>query len=93
MEKYFLNIYVKYRLEDGYILVCDCRTMRNYSFPTDFYNDFERLKKGTVVDLENGFYKDLLILKMIDKTTQGDDENELISPWSEMKYIDNEFFK
>lgn len=93
MEKYFLNMHVKYRLEDDYILVYDCRTMKNYSFPTVFHNDFERLKEGAVIDLEDGFYKDLLTLNMISKTTQVDNQNELISPWSEMKYIDNEFFK
>lgn len=72
INRYYLNKDIIYRIEDGYILVCDCRNLRNYAFPLDYYNEFECLKKGTIIDLnlDIKFYKDLFTLKMLETINQ-----------------------
>lgn len=92
MDKYYLNKHVKFRLEDDHILVCDCRNLKTYTFPLEVYNNFISLETGDVIDLEHGFYKDLLILNMIDKNLENDNEPEFNDPWPQIKFTDNEFF-
>lgn len=65
MKMYYLSKHVMFREKDHYILVCDCRSFQNYSFPIKYMNDLNQLRTGVLIDEGENFYKDLLILNMI----------------------------
>mgnify|MGYP004515104241 FL=1 len=95
--KKFLKKYLKYRKEDGYILVCDCSCLKNYKLP---------LLSLEVLDLLStvGFDPDcscndmyILIFEDLDKLnyldTKKDSSESYRKNWTSLGYQENEFFK
>ncbi len=46
MKKYILNKHIRYRKEDGYILVCDCKRLLDYEIPLEYFELLELIKDG-----------------------------------------------
>jgi hypothetical protein len=92
MKKYKLNKHVRYRKEDGYVLLCDCKRLLDYEVPNKFWNFLEKLKKGYVPqgELEESFVKEFedLGLLGIGKTKKHSKEDV----FKNLKYNEREFF-
>ena len=94
----YLKKYVKFRLEDGYVLLCDCSTIQNYELPLEALKILEKLKKGYDIqtnkptELEKDLISDFETLNLIDNipnSNNGFHDNE----WISLGYDENEFYK
>ena len=61
MQKYILNKHIRFRKEDGYILICNCKRLLDYELPIEYFTFLESLNKG--VDMKSLRKKDLVVLK------------------------------
>lgn len=94
---YYLKKYVKFRKEDGYVLICDCSIIQNYELPLDSFSLLQTLKEGydpqkpIGVELEQEIFADLKDLGLIDNipnSNKGFHEQQ----WINLGYEENEFF-
>ncbi|MDY0097181.1 MAG: hypothetical protein RBS01_02410 [Candidatus Dojkabacteria bacterium] len=61
MKKYILNKHIRFRKEDGYILVCNCKRLLDYELPIEYFDFLESLKVGVnMKDISKG---NLIVLK------------------------------
>lgn len=61
MGKYILNKHIRFRKEDGYILVCNCKRLLDYELPIEYFDFLESLNKG--VDMKDISKGNLIVLK------------------------------
>ena len=94
----YLKKYVKFREENGYVLICDCSIIQNYELPLDTLKLLEQLKKGydpskpVGLDIEVDLIDDLENLGLIDDvphSNSGFHEQQ----WISLGYDENEFFQ
>jgi hypothetical protein len=58
---YILNKHIRYRKEDGYILICNCKRLLDYELPIGYFDFLESLDKG--VNINDVSKKNLIILR------------------------------
>ena len=93
----FLKKYVKYRKEDGYLLICDCSNIQNYELDLETFDLFECLRKGydpqkpLNIELESDIIDDLISLGLVDSVP---DSNSGFNKkrWIDLGYEESEFF-
>ena len=61
MRKYILNKHIRFRKEDGYILVCNCKRLLDYELPIEYFDFLESLNKG--LDMKDVSKENLIVLK------------------------------
>ncbi|HRX44142.1 MAG TPA: hypothetical protein P5059_02740 [Candidatus Dojkabacteria bacterium] len=61
MERYILNKHIRFRKEDGYILVCNCKRLLDYELPIEYFNFLVSLKKW--IDIKDISKENLIVLK------------------------------
>jgi len=61
MGKYILNKHIRFRKEDGYILVCNCKRLLDYELPIEYFDFIESLNIG--VDMKDIRKENLIVLK------------------------------
>jgi len=61
MEKYILNEHIRFRKEDGYVLVCNCQRLLDYELPIEYFDFLESLNKG--IDRKDISKENLIVLK------------------------------
>lgn len=93
----YLKKYVKFRKEDGYILLCDCSTMQNYELPLSMIDILEKLHKGydiydnSILETEKELIEDLINLNLLDdefNSNKGFHEQK----WIKLDYKESEFY-
>lgn len=94
----YLKKYIKFRLENGYLLLCDCSSITNYELPTKFYKLFTKLEQGYDPTLPLGItdektvINDLENLGMLAKT-KNSNEGFHNKKWANLDYDESEFYK
>ncbi len=66
MKIYILNKHIRYRKEDGYILVCDCKRLLDYEIPLEHFELLESLKSGCETE-DNDVIRELLEMGIIEE--------------------------
>lgn len=89
MKTYILNKHIRYRKEDGYILVCDCKRLLDYEIPLEYFELLDLLKEGYTSEKED-VIKELLNIGIIEEKGK---EREEVSEniFSKLGYDENEF--
>lgn len=89
MKRYILNKHIRYRKEDGYILVCDCKRLLDYEMPLEYFELLDLFKEG-YASKEEEVIKELLNMKIIkEEGKEAEDVREDI--FSKLGYDENEF--
>ncbi|HBB64576.1 hypothetical protein A3K02_02460 [candidate division WS6 bacterium RIFOXYD1_FULL_33_8] len=91
MKKYILNKHIRYRKEDGYILVCDCKRLLDYEMPLEYFDLLELFKNGYMYEETNKeVMKELFELRIIEEKgkERGDVREDI---FSKLGYDENEF--
>lgn len=89
MKTYILNKHIRFRKEDGYILVCDCKRLLDYEMPLEYFETLNLLKEGYSSE-EEDVIKELLNMRIIEeKGNEREEVNEDI--FSKLGYDENEF--
>lgn len=89
MKTYILNKHIRYRKEDGYILVCDCKRLLDYEMPLEYLELLNLFKEGYASE-EEDVIKELLNMRIIgEKGKESEEVNEDI--FSKLGYDENEF--
>lgn len=94
MQRYILNKHIRFRKEDGYILVCNCKRLLDYELPLKYFDFLESLNKGIYKEetsKENLIVlEDLEILGIVEKNgNKQKDQREDI--FDKLSYDDSEF--
>lgn len=93
MKKYILNKHIRYRKEDGYILICDCKRLLDYEMPLKYLEVLNFFKKGYQPQRkeEREVAEDLLKIGIIEEVGK-----EIEAPYEDifnkLGYDENEFF-
>lgn len=94
----YLKKYLKFRLEEDHILLCDCSTITNYELPVKYLDLFNKLKQGynpsSTIGIrgEKTLIKDLKLLGMLSKT-QNSNAGFHNNQWINLDYKESEFYK
>lgn len=94
MERYILNSHIRFRKEDGYILVCNCKRLLDYELPLKYFDFLESLNKGIEkkeISEENLIVlEDFMILGIVEKEgSKHKEQREDI--FEKLSYDDSEF--
>ena len=91
MNRYRLNKHIRFREEDGYILVCDCKRLLDYEIPTEYFNLLELLKEEYMPQPEEvEILKELLEMGIVQE--EGKERMEVKEDiFSKLGYDENEF--
>lgn len=94
MGKYVLNKHIRYRKEDGYILVCNCKRLIDYELPLKYFRflkEFkEGVKKGDVGKENLSVFEDFCALDIIvEKGEQPQKKREDV--FKKLSYEESEF--
>lgn len=94
----YLKRYIKFRLENDYILLCDCSTITNYELPTKFFKLFNKLKQGYNPSSLIGIYGEKIVIKDLEKLgmlskTKNSNEGFHHNNWVNLDYNESEFYK
>lgn len=92
MKEYILNKHIRFRQEDGYILICDCKRLLDYEVPSTYLELMRSLQRGFTLNKERDeIIKDFYNLGIIEiKGKERPDINEDVL--SKISYDENEFF-
>ncbi len=94
----YLKKYVKYRVENDYILLCDCSSIQNYELPIEYLKILDVLKKGYNKDEylmtkpETDLIEDLNSLKLLSDSPNSNDGFHN-NTWISLGYNESEFFQ
>jgi len=96
-NKFILNEHIRYREEDSYILICDCKKLMDYRLPLEYLKILDKLSIGCIINEKNDAKEKLVLndlLKMgivVDSNKQNSLEigNNLIN----ISYKETEFIK
>lgn len=89
MSKYILNKHVRYRQEEGYILVCDCKKLLDYEVPLEYFDLLSSLEKGCK-SRRNEIIEELMKMGLVDEV--GKEREELPEDiFSKLGYDESEF--
>lgn len=93
--KYVLNKHIRFRKEEGYILLCNCKRLLDYKLPVEYFNFLKSLNKG--IEIENINKENLTVLKdfkilgiVVKKGNRVKKQREDI--FEKLSYDENEFF-
>ncbi len=91
MKRYKLNKNVRFRKEDGYILLCDCKRLLDYEIPNEYYSLLKCLEKNYIPKLgEEEIISELLEMGIVD--VNGEERiEEKGDVFSKLGYDENEF--
>ena len=91
----YLKKYVKFRKEDGYILLCDCSIIQNYELSMETYEILLNLKYGynpIQNEIENDLIDDLENLELI-ADYPNSNEGFHNKKWISLGYDEGEIFQ
>lgn len=89
MKKYILNKHIRYRKEDGYILICDCKRLLDYEMPLEYFDFLNLFKKGYPSE-RSEVIGELLRMEIIEEV--GKEREEVREDiFSKLGYDENEF--
>lgn len=89
MKKYILNKHIRYRKEDGYILICDCKRLLDYEMPLEYFDLLNLFKKGYPSE-RSEVIGELLRMEIIEEV--GKEREEVREDiFSKLGYDENEF--
>jgi len=92
MKQYKLNKHVRYREEDRYILLCDCKRLLDFEFPAEYIELLKKLENGDTPKnkLEKDVIKEFENLKLLEMKSHGNKSEEDI--FKNLTYDEREFF-
>ena len=91
----YLKKYVKFRKEDGYVLLCDCSIIQNYELPLETFDMLMQLKEGYNLEdhtIEQDLIADLDDLELLDDYPNSN-EGFHSKKWISLGYEESEFFQ
>lgn len=94
----YLKRYIKFRLENNYVLLCNCSTITNYELPAKFSVLLNKLKQGYNPSSPIGIYSEKIVIKDLEKLgmlskTKNSNEGFHNNNWVNLDYNESEFYK
>lgn len=94
----YLKRYIKFRLENNYVLLCDCSTITNYELPAKFIVLFNKLEQGYSPSSPIGIYNEKIVIKDLENLgmlskTKNSNEGFHNNNWVNVDYEESEFYK
>jgi hypothetical protein len=90
MKKYKLTKHIRYRREDGYVLLCDCKRLLDFEVPTKHLELLNKLEKGYKPqdEIEKQFVKEFEGLDLLKNNNRNEFKEDI---FENLTYDENEF--